>query len=389
MHTILPIDFFRVAHRTAGHFGFVPFESLPPPPRGQKPALPQKVNIADKKLDALQGFLTSPLAAYFERGLYTERPAFFFSINEVPRSGEMGLNLQIIGVRKSIAESLLIQTIRSLVRDFGYTNDSIRINSLGDQESVTRYSRELGGYLRKRLEDMPPEAREYMRDDVIAAFLCLLAQNHELCLKSPSPLEYLSDASRRHFREIIEHLDMTATPYEIDPRLIGHHYCYADTLFTLEFRDEQDAPFSATPLLVRGGRLDAFVKHFLKKDVPATGAVVILAKKYAPAHMPKPRRGLIPSVFMVQLGFGPKIRSLMLLDTLKSAGISVHQALSSDSLSEQLRQAEAYAVPYSIILGQKEFVENSIIVRDMRSRSQQNIPFETLVPHLKRLLKRV
>jgi len=79
----------------------------------------------------------------------------------------------------------------------------------------------------------------------------------------------------------------------------------------------------------------------------------------------------------------------MLLDTLKAADISVHQALVSDSLSEQLRQAEAYNVPFSLILGQKEFVENSIIVRDMRSRSQQNIPFDTLIPHLKRLLSRI
>jgi histidyl-tRNA synthetase len=182
---------------------------------------------------------------------------------------------------------------------------------------------------------------------------------------------------------------MTGTPYEIDPRLVGHHHCYADTLFSLELRDENDNLIPDAPLTIRGGRLDAFVKHILKMDIPAVGVVVILNTKKAPARLPRVYRPAIPLVFMVQLGFGPKIKSLMLLDTLKAADISVHQALVSDSLSEQLRQAESCKVPFSIILGQKEFVENSIIVRDMRSRSQQNIPFDSLIPHLKRLLKKV
>jgi histidyl-tRNA synthetase len=89
----------------------------------------------------------------------------------------------------------------------------------------------------------------------------------------------------------------------------------------------------------------------------------------------------------VQLGFTPKIKILMLLEALKRAGIPAYQALMSDSLSEQLRQAELAQVPFSLILVQKEFVENTIIVRDMHSRSQQYIPFDALVPHLKRILK--
>ena len=345
--------------------------------------------MADRKLDALQGALTSGVSAYFERALHDEKPVSFFSLYEIPRTQEMALTLQVIGVKKSIAESLLIQTLCSFIRDLGYQQYCVRINSLGDQESVTRYIRELTSYLRKRLEDMPFQARELMRDDVIGAFLHLMELDHALCATSPSPLEYLSDGSRRHFRDIVEHLDMSETPYEIDPRLVGLYRCYGDTLFMLELRDEHDNALQGAPVTIRGGRLDAFVKYILNRDVPATGAVVILNSKKAPARMSRPRRVGTPSIFLVQLGFGPKIKCLMLLDLLKTAEIPAHQSLVSDSLGEQLRQAEAYNVPFSLILGQKEFVENSIIVRDMRSRSQQNIPFDTLIPHLKRLLKRV
>ncbi|MBI4086565.1 hypothetical protein HY416_01130 [Candidatus Kaiserbacteria bacterium] len=386
-----PLEFLKAANRTAHHFGFLPFEVLASSAaRQKKESAIQKATAEDRKLDAMHGLLTNGVSLYFERGIPLPtpgKPSFFFSTCVLPKNGSIALALHIVGVRKSIAEALLIQALRSLARDLTRETCHVRINSLGDYESVTRYTRELGTYFRKRLDDMPREARELMRTDVAAAYLHLLDIDHELCAKSPSPLEYLSDPSRRHFREIVEHLDMTATPYEIDPRLMGHHHCYSDTLFTLEFHENgEDRP--APPLVIRGGRLDAFVKHAFKTDVPAAGAVIIFSGKKAPARMPRPRRAT-PSIFMVQIGFGPKIKSLILLDMLKSADIPVHQALVSDSLSDQLRQAETTNVPFSIILGQKEFVENSVILRDMRSRSQQQIPFDTLIPHLKRLLKKV
>ncbi len=387
MSTLSPIDFLKLAHQTAYHFGFTHIQSLKSPERAKKMARIPKVGMQERRIDAFGGALVCGVTNYLEKALHASEPAFFFSTQEMPRTKEIALNLQIVGVKKSIAESILIQTIRSLIRDAGYPNTSIRINSLGDNDSTTRYLRELTSFFKKRLEDMPPHARELMKESVLTTLLYLIEHDHEIAAKSPSPLEYLSDASRRHFREIIEHLDMTETPYEIDTRLVGHNHCYSDAIFSLDVRDEENNPIPDAPFTIRGGRIDAFTKRILKVDVPATGAVIILNSKKAPARMPQPKIAACPSVFLVQLGFGPKIRSLMLVDTLRHAGIRAHQAFASDSLGEQLRQAETLGVPYSLILGQKEYVENSVIVRDMTSRSQEHVPFPDLVPHLRRTLK--
>ncbi|MDZ4284796.1 MAG: hypothetical protein U1A28_03155, partial [Patescibacteria group bacterium] len=263
MNNLSPTDFVKTAHLTSRHFGFLPIDALTRARAGRQ--IPeQKVTMAECRLDALKGNLTSGINAYFERGLHDEKPILFFSIQQAPRTNDITLNLQVVGVRKSIAESLLIATLCSLLRDLGYARYCVRINSLGDHDSVTRYTRELASYLKKHLEDMPPQARELMREDPVLAFLHLAQLDHELCAKSPNSLEYLSDASRRHFREIIEHLDMTQTPYEIDPRLVGHHHCYSDTLFALELRDAHDNLLPDAPFTIRGGRIDSFVKHVLK-----------------------------------------------------------------------------------------------------------------------------
>ena len=74
----------------------------------------------------------------------------------------------------------------------------------------------------------------------------------------------------------------------------------------------------------------------------------------------------------------------MLIDTLRQAGIPVMHSLASDSLSTQLRDAEAKGVRYTVIIGQKEFVEGTVILRDMNVRNQEYIEQGHLVKRLRK-----
>lgn len=385
--TISATDFIRKAASTAHHFGFRDLQELREDPRCkncEKIERP-KFSAADRKLDALHGILSSGAAAYFDHNLHgLGEPALFYSVEEIPRSTDIAVTLQILGIDKSIAESLLIHTIRALFLELGIDDHAVRINSVGDRESMARYARELGNYLKKRIDFMPPSARELMKEHVVIALMHLLERGHELGQKSPSPLEYLNESSRKHFREIVEYLDFSETPYEIDMKLLGHHQCYSQTLFAIDPREnteERPAFVSA-----RGGRYDEFIYQATKKHVPAAGAVVTLRGQKAPGRVPRQRLPK-PQVFMVQLGFGPKLKSLMILEEMRRAGIPVYQALSSDSLSAQLERAKAHGVPYTVILGQKEYVENTAIIRNMNSSSQESVPLSGLVAHLRKAVK--
>lgn len=378
-------EFLKQATKTAEHFGFKNLEHLKKHPAIKQATkrIEHSASAQNRRIDSLHGMLTAGTNAYCDARLHEiDGPVLFYSHEQVPRSGEAALSLHIFNVEKSIAEAILIQVSRSLVQDLGYDNHSVRINSLGDRDSSVRYVRELTNYLKKRMNDLPESARELMKVHAMDALTHLIEKEHELAHKSPSPLEYLTDQSRKHFREIIEYLDMTETPYEIDPKLIGHHECYSDALFAIDLRDESDQVLQHSPLLVRGGRYSEFVYRNTKRQIPAAGALVVLRDKKAPSKAPRSKL-MSPAVYVVQLGFGPKIRSLMLIDELRRAGINVHQNLACDSLSTQLRDAEAQGVKYTVIIGQKEYVENSVILRDMIGRNQESIRIDDLIPKLK------
>lgn len=385
-------DFLRTAAHTAHHFGFSSIEKLKQHPacRSSEETVAHRAGALDRRNDALHGMLTSGMVTYFENRLHTiEGPALFYSIEQVPRSGEPAISFQVFNVKKSIAEALLIQTIRSFLIELGFEDHAVRINSIGDSDSVSRYTRDLTNYLRKRIDEMPAPARELMKENPIVAFMHLVERKHELADKSPNPLEYLTDTSRKHFREIVEFLDMSGIPFEIDSRLVGHHECYSEALFAFDLFQDDHVPYEQDPIYIRGGRYNTFISKMSKMKVPAAGAVMMLRDKKQPATIPTPRLRFEPSIFVVQLGFGPKVKSLMLIDELKRAGIPVRQNVISDSLSEQLRQAETHRVRYAVIIGQKEYVENSAILRDLERQTQENVSFSTLPERLRKIITAV
>ncbi|MCA9357450.1 hypothetical protein H6784_05340 [Candidatus Nomurabacteria bacterium] len=379
-----PTDFLKVANHTAEHFGFQTIDQLRKTPECKKcmTSMPHTVNATNKKTDSHQGLLSSGIATYCDEKLHSlGKPVLLYSFEQVPRTGESAVTFHIFNVERSIAEAILIHTTKALVTDLGYADHIVRINSLGDNDSLTRYSRELTNFLKKRMDTMPATARELMKEHPLTALAHLVEQNHELAHRSPNPLEYLSDPSRKHFREIIEYLDMSSTPYEIDAKMLGHHECYSDAIFSLDIQNEN--PDKEVPVTAQGGRFDEFVYRTTRVRTPAVGAVVVLKNSKAPARVPRSKPA-VPSVYVVQLGFGPKIRSLLLIDSLRKAGIPVHHDLASDSLSTQLRDAETKKVKYTLIIGQKEFVENTVILRDMDVRNQEYVDQEALIRKLRR-----
>jgi len=378
-----PTEFLKIATNTAEHFGFRTAKTIKKNPLCKNCiiSLPFDLTAAEKKADAQRCLLTNGVATFCGENLHAlEAPVLLYSLEQLPQENTTAFTLSIFNVQKSIAEAILIQVGRSLLTELDQEDHVVRINSLGDTDSSTRYSRELSNFLRKRIDSLPPQARELMKVHPIPALMYLIEKEHELVQRSPNPLEYLSDQSRKHFREIVEYLEMTETPYEIDPKMLGHHEYYSDALFSIETNNKDP---EAPNVSVRGGRYDEFLYQKTRTRIGAAGAVITYSNAKQPSRLPK-GKSVEPEVYVVQLGFGPKIRSLMVLDQLKNAGIHVRHDLASDSLSAQLRDAETRGVRYTVIIGQKEFVDQTVILRDMKERNQENISIDTMLKKLKR-----
>ena len=400
--------FFEKAQEVAVYYGFKPIET---PMLEHKEiftgSIGKGTDIVDKEMYtlktkggdylALRPEHTAPLMrAYIEHGMQAmPQPVMFYQYgpafrHDKPQRGRYRqfwqFDLDCLGSDKSIMDALVIKTGMSILEEAGANNLTIDINSTGDKECRNAYLKELTGYYRKRLNDLPPVDRERLKTNPLRILDSKEEKTKEINEGAPDSVSYLCASCKKHFREVLEYLEEMNIAYNINKNLVRGLSYYTRTVFEII---EQKGSEDGTPLtLAGGGRYDYLARQIgNKRDVPSVGISIgvdrIIAspwyKKLSPRILKKPK------IYFIQLGSEAKLKSLNIIEILRKAHIPIAQSLSKDSIGSQLSVAEKLAIPYVIIFGVKEAIDNSVIVRDMSSRSQETVKLSKLLEYLKEL----
>lgn len=355
----------------AHHYGFTPLETL-----GNAKASCSLSTLPQQ----LEREFAKTLSEYLPNAVL-DQPRLVYRIRTSTSTGRpTTLSLHVFGAPQAIAEAVLVKTTVDILDDLSHSNTEVFLNGIGERDSVARFSRELTLYLRKHAEALPVSAREAMKKDVLIAYSDLVKRQHEICETAPTAMQYMTEPARAHLRSFLECLENIGVAYEFDPYIVGHRDCFNKTLFEIRNTEAGDAMVYA-----RGGRYDEMAKRLFKTTLPAAGVVLEFEHRGRP--IPETLRPRIrkPKVCFIQLGAEAKVRSLTVIEHLRRANIPLHQTLYHERLSEQLATAEELGVPYTIIMGQKEALEGSVIVRNMSSRAQETVPIESLSHYLKTL----
>ncbi len=94
-----------------------------------------------------------------------------------------------------------------------------------------------------------------------------------------------------------------------------------------------------------------------------------------------------PRIFLAQLGNLAKKKSLKLIEEFRKEKIQVLESLGKDVLKTQLKLADKAGVSFTLILGQKEALEKTIIIRDMVNGKQETVKIEKIMKEIRRRLK--
>jgi len=212
------------------------------------------------------------------------------------------------------------------------------------------------------------------------------AKTKEINQNAPDAISFLTPQAKKHFKEVIEYLDSMEITYVIDKNLVRGLSYYTHTVFEIMEENPHDENEPLT--LAGGGRYD-YLGRVLgsKKDVPAMGMAIGVDRVIESSWYKKlcPRILKKPKMYFIQLGFEAKLKSLSIIEILRKAHVPIAQSLSKDSLGSQLGIAEKIGVPYALIFGQKEALDNTVIVRNMATRSQETIKLDKLLEYIKEL----
>jgi histidyl-tRNA synthetase len=339
-------------------------------------------NTAEEKAALLRTYFDTNLAVMPQPVLITYNG--FISDGPDKNLGKRRkIGLEIIGSPKSVSEAILIKTCLAILEDNGFKDLYVEINSLGDRESGSRFLRELTAYFRKNLNVMQAHCRQEFKKD---PFLVLNCQNDKCCLikdDAPKAIGCLSDESRAHFKEVLEYLESLEIPYRINDCLISDRRYASSTVF--EIKQKSDNPKGTDESLAVGFRCDGICKKLgLKKDAAMIGAKLDFKSDFEKRLPPRIKR---TSVFFIQLGDEAKHKSLRVIDILRKENIYINHSLGRDKLAGQMAMADRVKVPYILIMGKKEAMDNTIMIRDVMTRSQETVKIADLPAYLKKLVK--
>jgi histidyl-tRNA synthetase len=398
--------FFEKAQEVAVYYGFKPIET---PVLEYEDTFTTAVgtgtDIVDKEMYTIKTKGGDHLAmrpeqtaglmrAYIEHGMQNQpQPVLLYHSGPVfrhdkPQRGRYRqfyqFDVDSIGSEKSIVDALVIKTIYTILEEAGAKNICVTINSIGDKDSRPAYIRELTNYYKKHLNELPEIDRERLKTNPLRILDSKEPVTIAINAGAPDSVSFLSSAGKKHFKEVLEYLDQMNISYRIDKMLVRGLSYYTHTVFEIIETNEEGQSIT----IAGGGRYDYLGRQLgSKKDIPAMGGSIGIDRVIEQPWFRDltPRIMKKPKIYFIQVGMEAKLKSLNVIEILRKAHVPIIQSLSKDSLGAQLAVAEKSGTPYVLIFGQMEAVQETVIIRNMETRSQDTVPLAELPTYIKHL----
>jgi histidyl-tRNA synthetase len=332
--------------------------------------------------------------AFIEHGMFTlPQPVKLFSLaalfrHEKPQSGRMRqhtqFDLELFGEAKPAADAQVIMLGYNFFREL-QVEIAVQINSIGCPECRPEYVKKLLQYYRERgkRNKLCGDCKKRILKNPMRLLDCKEETCAELRADAPHMVDSLCENCKNHFVKVLEYLDELEVPYNLNPHMVRGLDYYTRTVF--EYWSDGDADGKQMSL-GGGGRYDGLVEYMGGRPTPALGfgigierTILKIKEKNIPLRTEEEHL-----IFIAQLGETAKRKAMALFEELRRAGFSVRSSFTKDNLRSQLEEANNLRAKISLILGQKEILDGTILLRDMESGIQEVVAVDKLVCELEK-----
>lgn len=293
---------------------------------------------------------------------------------------------EIIGETDAALDAQIIQLAYKIYQDLGVDKVlKLQINTIGTAEARKKYIQVLQDYYTGKERSLCEDCRYRLTSNPMRLLDCKQEDCKILAQLAPVMKDYLDKESIDFHTELKGYLEEMNIKYEENPKLVRGLDYYAKTVFEFVEMEKGEASQNA---LGGGGRYDGLIELMGGQPTPAVGMAAGVERIIASMKREKIR---VPSkddlhVFVAQLGNEAKRKCLPLIEKLREAGIKTMGALGKGSINIQLRIADKFKVPYTVLIGLTEVREGNAIIRNMQKGVQETVKMEKVVERLVKLI---
>jgi histidyl-tRNA synthetase len=292
------------------------------------------------------------------------------------------VGIECIGERSPHLDVETIEMAWRFFQRLAITGVHLQINSLGTPEDRRRYRAALVAYYEPFRYRLCDDCKRRLDTNPLRLLDC--KKDADLVADAPIAWDALDETSRESFRAVQAGLAAASIEATVNPRLVRGLDYYTDTVF--EFWHEH--LHGAQNALGGGGRYDGLAAVLGLPDTPATGyalgieRILLIARELGVAPDAAPvADALVCSIEPAQAGDAARAARLV-----RSAGIRAVLDVSDRRLDRKLRVADKLGARVAVIVGEAEAAAASVVVRDLKARSQQTISEADLQDTVTRIL---
>ncbi len=359
------------------------------------PALQSIVSLlaGGKQVGVRPVFLPSVLRAYAQDKIYEKLPTSKWSfvgqtVTQDPKtlklSQDMEFGFEVFGDFNHLTEAQAISVVWEFLAGFGLSDLVLEINNIGSTECQEVYSETLRGFLAAKKYQLCDSCNEHLAGRVLNVFRCDNIDCKAIVSEAPAVLDFLDETANKHFTNILEALDELGVPYQLNPAYVAPNG-HGQTNFSVSWRGR-----GQNVLIGEGGYHNALMQNVCGKNLCCFGfsGSLSAARKVLELAKVEVGREQKSDVFLVPLGELASKKSLRLFRDLTAQKISVYDHFGNLGVKNQLKQAEIFKAPIALIIGQKEAVDEMVILRDVKSGMQEIISYDKIVEEVKKRLGR-
>jgi len=335
------------------------------------------------------------IRAYVENKLYAEQAQqklFYVGPNfryERPQKGRYRqfsqFGIEAVGSSDPAIDAEVIMLSYDFIKKLGLKGVKVRINSLGDSESRKTYQKALKAHFEPFRDELCSDCQVRIDKNPLRILDCKVDKDHHAIKEAPTPIDYLNESSRNYFDQVIQYLDDANIQYELAPKLVRGLDYYSHTVFEIEANIEG---FGAQNVLGGGGRYESLVKELGGPDLPGIGVAFGMERLLMAIDIENP--GFICDeeldVYIIQFSKTLKSKALSMLHELRNNDIKADMNYMGRSFKAQLKEALRYQAKYMIFLGEDEYNEGVVAVKNTKTENQEKVKLDELISYMKNQL---
>ncbi len=342
---------------------------------------------------ALRGdFLPGVLRAYYQHKVYEKQPlskwgfsGFTVGLNQAgDLHSSFKFGLEIFGQFNHLTEAQLIGATWEFLTNLGLPECVLEINHIGKEECQLHYQETLRDFLSDKKYQLCDSCNEHLHARVLNVLRCDNLDCQALVAEAPVIVDFLEPESKQHFTSILEALDELGIPYQLNPLYAGPDG-HGRTNLAIKAKYK-----GVMTVLGEGGYHENLMQNLCGKPHCCFGfsGNLSVVRQLLEAAKITAEREVKSDVFLVPLGELAARRALRLFRDLTSEKISVYDTFGNAGVKNQLKTAENFKAPVALIMGQKEAMDEMVILRDVKSGMQEIISYDKIVSEVKKRLGR-